>query len=168
MLHLCENTSSLHRFCFMSVSEELENGNKTQDQKNNLESIVLTDYLLTLTDFVVFQETHYILLGILLIVWQRITIDHLCNINCDNTGNNNTGWYSMTRGNSLLSSSKMSSESLSSNKPRWNPLKADHLNISRRPMIVNITDGCEYLHKNVRQIITLEHFKNNTTKIAWF
>lgn len=64
---VCENTSLLQRFCFMSVSEELENGNTTQDQKNNLGAMVITDYLLKLTGSVVFQEPHYILLDILLI-----------------------------------------------------------------------------------------------------
>lgn len=88
LLHLfssvCENTSLLQRFCFMSVSEELENRNTTQDQKNNLGSMVITDYLLKLTGSVVFQEPRYILLDILLIdkLSQYIT---LFNINYGKT-----------------------------------------------------------------------------------
>lgn len=65
----------------MSVSEELENRNTTQDQKNNVGSIVVTYHLLKLTGSV-FQEPRYILLDILLI--DKLS-QYLFNINCGKT-----------------------------------------------------------------------------------
>lgn len=78
---ISENTSLLQRFCFMSVSEELENRNTTQDQKNNVGSMVITYHLLKLTGSV-FQEPRYILLDILLI--DKLS-QYLFNINCGKT-----------------------------------------------------------------------------------